>query len=103
MKRDVAPIEFTQAPSRASRWDGEEDGDIVSVWINDNVVLDNYMLTNAGRTFTFQVQPGNNKLVLFAINEGDVGPNTAAITINNSRRINLSPDLLRGEAINIVF
>ena len=31
MKRDVAPIEFTQAPSRASRWDGEEDGDDMPV------------------------------------------------------------------------
>jgi phage FluMu gp28-like protein len=31
MKRDVAPIEFTSAPSRASRWDGrgsDEDDDI---------------------------------------------------------------------------
>jgi hypothetical protein len=83
--------------------DGEEDGDIVSVWINDIQVLNNFTLTNAGNSFSFQVQPGNNKLILFAINEGTVGPNTAAITINNSRKINLSPDLLKGEAVNIIF
>lgn len=100
----VDTVRVTSSNVSVTLWDdGKEDGDIVSVWINDIVVLDNYVLTNAGRTFTFQVQPGNNKLVLFAINEGDVGPNTAAITINNSSKINLSPDLLKGEAINIVF
>ena len=87
----VDTVKVTSSTVSITLWDdGEEDGDIVSVWINDKLVLDNYTLTNAGRTFTFQVQPGNNKLILFAINEGNVGPNTASITINNSSRINLS-------------
>ena len=100
----VDTVKINSSNVSITLWDdGEEDGDIVSVWINDKLMLDNYTLTNAGRTFNFQVQPGNNKLILFAINEGDVGPNTAAITVNNSSKINLSPDLLKGEAINIVF
>ena len=100
----VDSVKVTSSNISVTLWDdGQEDGDIVSVWINDKLVLDNYVLTNTKRSFNFQVQPGNNKLILFAINEGTVGPNTAAISINNSRTINLSPDLLKGEAVNIVF
>lgn len=102
--KTVDTVKVTSSTVTITLWDdGKEDGDIVSVWINDKLVLDNYTLTNAGQTFNFQIQAGNNKLILFAINEGTVGPNTAAITINNSSTINLSPDLLKGEAINIVF
>lgn len=85
-------------------WDDQkEDGDIVSVWINQRLVLDNYTLTNAGQTFSFTVQPGSNKLILFAVNEGTEGPNTAAISINNGVKKDISPDLLKGEAIDIQF
>jgi hypothetical protein len=83
--------------------DAAEDGDIVSVFLNNVWVLENYTLTKAGQTFTYNVSPGNNHLVLFAVNEGSSGPNTVAISVNGGSKINLSPDLLTGEAVNIQF
>lgn len=80
--------------------DATEDGDIVSIYLNGTWVLENYVLTNAGETFTFPVNKGDNHLVLFAVNEGKVGPNTVSLSINGTD-INISPDLLTGEAVNI--
>jgi hypothetical protein len=80
--------------------DATEDGDIVSIYLNGTWVLENYVLTNAGETFTFAVNKGDNHLVLFAVNEGKVGPNTVSLSINGTD-INISPDLLTGEAVNI--
>jgi len=80
--------------------DATEDGDIVSIYLNGKWVLENYVLTNAGETFSFPVLKGDNHLVLFAVNEGKVGPNTVSLSINDTS-INISPDLLTGEAVNI--
>lgn len=80
--------------------DATEDGDIVSIYLNGSWVLENYVLTNAGETFTFSIKQGDNHLVLFAVNEGKVGPNTVSLSINGTS-INISPDLLTGEAVNI--
>ncbi len=100
----VDTVSVTSSTISITLWDdGKEDGDIVSVWLNKKLVLDNYVLTNAKRSFSFTINTGSNELVLFAVNEGTVGPNTAALSINNSNRIDLSPDLLKGEAVDIVF
>lgn len=80
--------------------DATEDGDIVSIYLNGTWVLENYVLTNTGETFTFPIKKGDNHLVLFAVNEGKVGPNTVSMSINGTS-INISPDLLTGEAVNI--
>jgi hypothetical protein len=79
---------------------GSEDGDIVSIFLNGKWVMENYTLTNAGETFVFPVNVGDNYLVLFAVNEGKVGPNTVSISINGTS-IELNPDLLTGEAVNV--
>src|SRR5206468_667864 len=47
-----------------------EDGDIISVYLNGKWVLENYTLTNAGKTFTFDILSGNNYLVIYANNQG---------------------------------
>lgn len=83
--------------------DAEEDEDVISVYLNEVWVMENFSLTNKGDTFTFKVNKGDNDLVLFAVNEGKVGPNTCAITINGSDKINLKQDLKTGEAITIRF
>jgi hypothetical protein len=83
--------------------DGAEDGDIISMNLNDSWVLENYSLTNAGATFSYAINSGSNLLVFYAVNQGSVGPNTCAISINGGPKITLSPELLKGQAVNIVF
>ena len=83
--------------------DAAEDGDIVSVYLNGVWVLENYTLTKNGENFNFTVNPGSNHLVLFAVNEGSTGPNTCALSVNGGSQVNLSPDLLTGEAVDIQF
>ena len=80
-----------------------EDGDIISVNLNNVWVLENYTITNAGQTFTFNINSGNNTLVAYAVNQGKSGPNTLAIQVNGGTKMELDPELLTGEAVKIVF
>lgn len=82
--------------------DAAEDGDIVSVYLNGNQVLQNHMLTNAGNTFTVgPILPGNNDLVLVAMNQGSSGPNTCALSVNGGTTTTLNLDLTTGQMIRI--
>jgi hypothetical protein len=85
-------------------WDNAaEDGDIISVNLNGVWVLENYMITNAGQTFNFPINSGSNKLVVYAVNQGKSGPNTLSISVNSGSEIQMSPELLTGEAVTINF
>tara|TARA_B100000965_G_C19502736_1_gene718203 strand:+ start:71 stop:883 length:813 start_codon:yes stop_codon:yes gene_type:complete len=86
-------------------WDNAaEDGDIVSVYLNGQWIIENHTLTKAGTDFTFStslLQSGANDLVVFALNEGSSGPNTVSIAVNGVEIKNFSPGLLTGEAVRI--
>jgi len=88
-------------------WDNAaEDGDIVSVYLNGNWIIENHTLLNAGTNFNFStsfLNPGANDLVVFALNEGSSGPNTVSIAINGQEIPNFKPGLLTGEAVRINF
>jgi len=84
--------------------DASEDGDIVSVYLNGSWIIENYTLTNAGKTFySIPINAGNNDLVIVACNTGKSGPNTCGIKINGGSHISLNPDLLTGQAVRIQF
>ena len=88
-------------------WDNAaEDGDIVSVYLNGQWIIENHTLTNTGTNFTFStslLNPGSNDLVVFALNEGSSGPNTVSIAVNGKEIPNFKPGLLTGEAVRINF
>jgi len=88
-------------------WDNAaEDGDIVSVYLNGQWIIENHTLLKAGTDFNFNtnlLNPGANDLVVFALNEGSSGPNTVSIAINGQEVPNFSPGLLTGEAVRINF
>jgi hypothetical protein len=84
--------------------DAAEDGDIVSVYLNGSWIIENYTLTNAGKTFySIPINSGNNDLVIVACNTGKSGPNTCGVKINGGSHISLNPDLLTGQAVRIQF
>lgn len=69
---------------RIRLWDiNQEDGDIVSINLNGEWVIDNYVLTNKGEYFEFKLDGQVNYLVLHAHNLGEIPPNTAGISVSD--------------------
>lgn len=76
---------------------GEEDNDIVSVFLNNELVVNNRLLSSRGHSLQVILQPGiENKIVLVAHNLGKLPPNTASLLITNDsfrHEINLTSSL----------
>jgi N-acetylmuramoyl-L-alanine amidase len=83
--------------------DGEIDNDIVSVYFNKTLVVDNKSLTAKAYTFNVDLVAGKtNELVLYADNLGSIPPNTALMIITDgfSRyEVRLSADLKNNASI----
>ncbi len=58
-----------------------QDGDIISIFINDELLLANITLQEAYQKITIPLEIGLNKIVFKAENQGTSGPNTAAFKI----------------------
>jgi hypothetical protein len=53
------------------------DGDMVRVYVNDDIVKPRIILTTTYTSFLLNLEPGINKIDFQALNQGDSGPNTA--------------------------
>lgn len=89
-------------------WDDKQpDGDVITLYFNNKCILDKYETVRKKRIITLTLDPkNNNTLVLYAHNLGTKPPNTAVVNLldgKNARRFNLSSDLKKSEAINIVY
>lgn len=78
-------------------WDGDKvDGDIISLQYNGQWLLRKYAISKTKKELVLNVVPGaENQLILFAENEGQYPPNTAAITFFDGvqeRNLSLSSD-----------
>ncbi len=58
-----------------------QDGDLVSISINEETKLERVYLTNAPKGFKMKLKPGFNKIDFTALNQGSSGPNTAELRI----------------------
>ena len=83
--------------------DGEVDNDIVSVYFNKDMVVDNKVLTDKSFAFTVTLVEGKtNELVLYADNLGSIPPNTALMIITdgtNRYEVRLSSDLKNNASV----
>jgi hypothetical protein len=73
---------------------GEVDGDTISVYLNNNVLLNKQLLTSKPITLKLKKQDLNsiNELTMVAENLGTIPPNTALMTVkvgNNNYRIRM--------------
>ncbi len=89
-------------------WDKEfEDGDIISLYYNGEWLLKEYTLTSDKRKLHIDVLPSeDNFMILYAHNEGERPPNTAAVAIldgERERQLVLSSDLYRSDMINFKY
>lgn len=83
-----------------SVWDhGKIDGDIISIYVNGDVVIAQKTLDGPGNKFVVDVtlkHRGYNYMLLYAHNEGSISPNTCAVSINdgsNTREFILEANL----------
>lgn len=89
-------------------YDGDKvDGDEVSLSYNGAWMLRKHPLTKTHRAITIQVTPGaDNRLILYAENEGSLPPNTASLTFydgKTTRSLNLSSSKSTCGALQFVY
>lgn len=65
---------------------GLQDGDRIRVWINDHIVISDFVLSNNSSAIQIRLQPGFNKIEFEALNQGTTGPNTADIRIVDDQK-----------------
>lgn len=82
------------------------DGDIVRIFLNEEIVASNVLLTGTYKTITVNLADGINKIDFQALNQGDSGPNTAELIIYDDKGNLVSSkewNLLTGVKATIVF
>jgi hypothetical protein len=87
-------------------WDNDkEDGDQVSIMLNNRWVLRGVAVTKNKKKFEFPLQMGENVLTFHADNLGTAPPNTAAIKFfdgSDEQTIILNSDMDKSEAIRLI-
>jgi hypothetical protein len=110
--RDVEVGEVVKVKNRTIKvkvWDSQvEDGDIISIFIGEEKVLDHFRLTKSPKEFVFNLPATGTEhyLTVYSDDFGAKAPNTATLIIddgnNNPQQINLSSDRKKQESVKII-
>ncbi len=87
-------------------WDnGRQDGDIISLRINGETVLEKYTVKHKAKKLILPLPEHENIIELYAHNLGEIPPNTAAVSVSIGgkiiKQLVLKSDMNRSEAIRI--
>ncbi len=83
---DQRKIEWVSDSCVLEIWDGMViDGDIVSIMVNNQTVLENYMLEAGKKRITFPLKNKTNTITITAQNEGSAPPNTSKVMLTDGR------------------
>ncbi len=88
-------------------WDNHTpDGDIISLYLNGERMVKGQKVESKYKEITLKLKTGDNYLIMRAMNEGRIPPNTAAISVNDGTRTQTA--ILRAKkrknvAIKIVY
>jgi hypothetical protein len=83
---------------------GKEDGDKISLFINDQRILKKFKLTHKKKLIQVNLKPGLNKLIVYAHNLGTDPPNTASVVIfDGDQKHKLSLESTLGECGALVI
>ena len=63
------------------------DGDLVRVWLNDKVAINQILLDIDFKVIYLELNEGINKIEFEALNQGESGPNTAQFVIVNAKGV----------------
>lgn len=86
--------------------DAVEDGDTISLRINDKWVVQNMAVKKKPQFLTVQVNPGPNKITFIAENLGAIIPNTSVLEINDGRQRRaffIDTNLDTNNHVNIIY
>lgn len=88
-------------------WDEQmEDGDIISLHVNDVKVVSNVEVRKRVKKITITLQPGRNRILFFAENLGRIAPNTAALRVKAGvieKSLHLSTDLQQNNVLEVLW
>jgi hypothetical protein len=110
-KRKNAVLKTIEVDSRIIKIDlydnGEVDGDSISLFYNDKLLLSNKRLTTKAISLTLNVENDNsiNELTMYAENLGSIPPNTALMIITdgpNRYEVRITSDLEKSGVIRFV-
>ena len=83
------------------------DGDRISLYYGDSCIVQNYKLTGKKKSFAINIDKAHPKqLILFAVNQGTMPPNTAAVTVGDGRNetnVVLSSDMKNCDSVMLVY
>jgi len=106
---DLGTVNIKNTNVTISVWDhGQIDGDIVSIYVNGKLFVDQEVLDGPNFPITFSIDlefSGYNYVLLYAHNEGSIPPNTCTISIDDgevNEEFVLKSNLLTNGAVNIV-
>ena len=88
-KNVIKKIDVTQPNFKVDLYDdGDVDGDIVSVYYNGKMIVNNKKLTEKPLTLnlTIDATKAENELLVFAENEGNIPPNTALMIVTEGNK-----------------
>ncbi len=104
----VKTIEITQETFTVDLYDnGDIDGDSISVFYNNKLIVNHKRLTDKAITLTLDANNGNgiNELVMYAENLGTIPPNTALMVVkdgDNRYEVRITSDTEKSGAIRFV-
>lgn len=83
----------------------DEDGDTISVSVNGRYILYEHEISHKTKRLRVPLREGENKIVVYAHNEGRVPPNTARCVLVEGwrkKRLTLTTSLNRNQSIEVV-
>ncbi len=82
--KDLTDVTVNRQDVTITVWDhGTEDGDIINIYLNGKILKSRLKLTNKKQSFRVQLNAGQNRFEVEAVNEGSQAPNTATVEISN--------------------
>jgi len=86
-------------------WDAEhEDGDRISVYQNDKVILDNYKVVKEPKMLLITIDQQTEDIKIVANNEGRIPPNSANIAVIDNKDLTpMKVALNKGKEVTLKF
>ena len=85
-------------------WDhGNEDGDIINFYYNDEIILKNFVVLNQKKQFSVSLKHRENHFRIEAVNQGSQGLNTAMVTVTGDNKVKFLSNLQQGETSQITI
>ncbi len=104
VKEEIIPV---QKEITIELWDHMKvDGDTIDVWIDDELILENFALTNKMQKIELELDQGVHLFKIVAVNVGRIPPNTTTLRVRydrNTSQFELNSDYDTTECLRIVI